>query len=60
MSRRVVVFKHILPNSLLPVITLLGLNMGALIAGAVVVEAVFGLPGIGSELVRSVSSVITL
>jgi peptide/nickel transport system permease protein len=55
MSRRTVVLKHILPNSLLPVITLLGLNMGALIAGAVVVEAVFGMPGIGSQLVQSVS-----
>lgn len=55
MSRRTVVLRHILPNSLLPVITLLGLNMGALIAGAVVVEAVFGMPGIGSQLVQSVS-----
>ncbi len=55
MSRRTVVVKHILPNSMLPVITLLGLNMGALIAGAVVVEAVFGMPGIGSELVTAVS-----
>jgi peptide/nickel transport system permease protein len=54
-SDRTVVVKHVLPNSLLPVITLLGLNVGALIAGAVVVEAVFGLPGIGSQLVQSVS-----
>jgi peptide/nickel transport system permease protein len=46
--------RHILPNSLLPIITLLGLNVGALIAGAVVVEAVFGLPGLGTELVQSV------
>lgn len=51
----VVVGRHVLPNSLLPVITLLGLNMGALIAGAVVVEAVFGMPGIGSQLVQSVA-----
>jgi len=54
MSTRTVMVRHVMPNSLLPVITLLGLNMGALIAGAVVVEAVFGLPGIGSELVESV------
>jgi peptide/nickel transport system permease protein len=51
----VIVGRHVLPNSLLPVITLLGLNMGALIAGAVVVEAVFGMPGIGSQLVQSVA-----
>jgi peptide/nickel transport system permease protein len=55
MSNHTVVYRHVLPNSLLPVITLLGLNVGALIAGAVVVEAVFGLPGIGSQLVQSVS-----
>ena len=46
--------RHLLPNSLLPVITLLALNVGALVAGAVVVEAVFGLPGIGQELITSI------
>ena len=47
--------RHVLPNSALPVIALIGLNAGALIGGAVVVEAVFGLPGLGSVLVRAVS-----
>ena len=37
-------------------LTLLGLNLGALIAGAVVVESVFGLPGVGSSLVQAVSA----
>lgn len=54
LSSRVVVWKHILPNSLLPVITLVGINLGALLTGAVVVEAVFGLPGMGTELVNAV------
>ena len=48
-------FAHVLPNSLLPVVTLLGYNVGVLIAGAVVVEAIFGLPGIGQELVNAVN-----
>lgn len=48
-------FAHVLPNSLLPVITLLGYNVGILIASAVVVEAIFGLPGIGQELVSAVN-----
>ena len=48
-------FAHVLPNSLLPVITLLGYNVGILIASAVVVEAIFGLPGIGQELVNAVN-----
>jgi peptide/nickel transport system permease protein len=53
-SLRITVF-HILPNSLLPLITLLGYNAGALLGGAVIVEAVFGLPGIGQELMNGVS-----
>ena len=49
-----IAFRHVLPNSLLPVITVIGLNAAALIAGAVVVEAVFGLPGIGGVLSAAV------
>jgi peptide/nickel transport system permease protein len=50
------VLRHILPNSLLPVITLVGYNIGSLIGGAVVIEAVFNLPGIGSALVYAVNA----
>jgi peptide/nickel transport system permease protein len=45
-----------MPNSLLPLITLIGYNAGALISGAVVIEAVFNLPGIGSALVYAVEA----
>jgi peptide/nickel transport system permease protein len=45
--------RHILPNSLMPVITLLGLNLGGLVTGAVIVEAIFDLPGLGSALVQA-------
>lgn len=55
LSRRAVTLRHVLPNSLLPVVTLVGLNIGILLAGAVVVESVFSLPGIGAELVQAVS-----
>jgi peptide/nickel transport system permease protein len=54
LSRRTLALRHVLPNSLLPVVTLIGLNAGALIAGAVVVESVFGLPGIGQELINAI------
>lgn len=47
--------RHVLPNSALPLVTLIGFNVGALIGGAVVIEAVFGLPGVGTELVRAVA-----
>jgi peptide/nickel transport system permease protein len=48
-------FRHILPNSILPIVTLLGLSLGGLITGAIIVEAVFGLPGLGAEMVKAVS-----
>ena len=53
---RTVTLRHVLPNSVLPVITLLGFNMGALIGGAVVIEAVFALPGVGTDLVNAVAT----
>lgn len=45
---------HALPNAMLPVITLLGLQLGALLAGAVITETVFSWPGIGSLIVESI------
>jgi peptide/nickel transport system permease protein len=54
--RRQVVFRHILPNSALPAIVLIGLNAGLLLSGAVVVETLFGLPGLGSLLLSSVQT----
>ena len=52
-ERRVVV-RHVLRNSLIAMVTLLGVNIGFLLSGAVVVENVFGLPGLGSLLVSSI------
>lgn len=54
-SRKALIFRHILPNAVLPVVTLVGYSAGVLISGAVVVEAVFGLPGMGQELVDAVA-----
>src|SRR5262249_57956426 len=50
-SRRSVLYKHALRNSLLPVITILGVTLGHLLAGAAIVETVFSRPGIGKLLV---------
>jgi peptide/nickel transport system permease protein len=55
-SRRRIIWSHLLPNTLLPVVTLVGYNVGALLTGAVVVESVFALPGIGQELVNSINT----
>ena len=47
LSERDVVYRHALRNALLPVVTVLGLQFGAMIAGFVVVEVVFAWPGLG-------------
>jgi len=49
-----VTFRHGLRNALLPVITLLGLQLGALLSGAVITETVFSWPGIGSLVVEAI------
>jgi len=54
--RRLVLYRHALRNSLLPVITILGLNLGQLLAGTAIVEIVFSRPGIGKLLVDAVLS----
>nr|WP_316656078.1 ABC transporter permease [uncultured Gellertiella sp.] len=46
-SGRVVVFRHALPNAILPVIAMIGIDIGLFMSGIVVVESVFGWPGIG-------------
>lgn len=51
---RTVLFRHALRNTLIPIVTLLGLEMGALLGGAVVTENVFAWPGIGQLVVLSV------
>ena len=51
---RVVIWRHALRNALLPVITLLGLQLGALLAGAVITEAVFSWPGIGLLIIEAI------
>jgi peptide/nickel transport system permease protein len=48
--------RHILPNSLLPLIVVFGVNLAFLVGGTVIVENVFSIPGLGSLLVGSVSS----
>ncbi|WP_455218581.1 ABC transporter permease, partial [Kaarinaea lacus] len=49
-----VIFLHALPNTMLPVVTLLGLQLGALLAGAVITEVVFSWPGIGQLTIDAI------
>jgi len=54
LAGRAVVFRHAIRNSLIPVVTILGLQMGALMSGAVVTEQIFVVPGFGRLIVESV------
>lgn len=48
-----ILFRHVLPNSLIPTLTMLGLIVGYTLSGVVVIEYMFGLPGIGSLAIES-------
>ncbi len=54
LSERRIVLKHVLRNSLISTVTVLGLNIGFLLSGLVIIENVFALPGLGSELVGAI------
>ena len=55
LSNRSIIFSHVLKNSLIPVITILAVNISWLISGAVIIEYVFSIPGLGPLLIRAIS-----
>jgi peptide/nickel transport system permease protein len=55
LHNRVVIIRHALKNALIPVVTVLGLQFGMLLGGAVLTETVFNLPGLGRLLVQSIN-----
>jgi ABC-type dipeptide/oligopeptide/nickel transport system permease component len=56
LAERSVLFGHALRNGLLPVITLLGLNAGGLLAGAIITEKIFSWPGLGQLTIQAISA----
>ena len=54
-SRARVILRHMLPNALLPLVTVAGINLGVLLGGTVVTESVFGWPGVGRLVVQAVT-----
>ncbi len=56
LTPRTVVVRHTLRNSLIPVVTFIGADIGSLLGGAIVTETVFNLPGIGREVFNSIRS----
>ena len=55
-GRERVMYRHVLRNAMMPVITFLGMIVAEIVAGSIVVEQVFGLPGIGRLLISSIST----
>jgi peptide/nickel transport system permease protein len=56
MPRKYIIFRHALKNALLPTITIIGMNMGWLFGGLIVVETLFGFPGMGSLLMTAIKT----
>lgn len=56
LSERAVVYRHALRNAMLPVLTVLGLQFGALLAGAIVTETIFSWPGIGRLTIQAIGN----
>ena len=56
LSRGTVIFRHALRNALLPTITIIGMNMGWLFGGLIVVETLFGFPGLGSLTLQAIKT----
>ncbi len=55
LAERVVIVRHAMKNALIPVVTIIGLQFGYLLAGAVITESVFAYPGIGRLLVEAIA-----
>ena len=55
LPERTVVYRHALRNAMIPVLTVLGLQFGALLAGAIVTETIFSWPGIGRLTIQAIS-----
>jgi ABC-type dipeptide/oligopeptide/nickel transport system permease component len=56
LSERAVLYRHAFPNGLVPIITILGLQFGTLLAGTIVTESIFSWPGIGRLTVQAIQS----
>lgn len=55
LSERTTILRHVLPNSLIPVITAFGLQIGDLLSGAIIIESIFAWPGIGRLTIQAIT-----
>lgn len=55
LDERTIIYRHVLKNSLMPVLTLIGLQVGFLLSGSIILEQVFSIPGLGTLLIGSIN-----
>jgi ABC-type dipeptide/oligopeptide/nickel transport system permease component len=55
LKEKTVILRHVLPNALIPVITVVGLQFGGMLGGTVFIESVFARPGIGRFVVNAIT-----
>jgi peptide/nickel transport system permease protein len=55
-TQRQVLFRHVLPNAGIPILTIIGVQVAGLLGGAVIIEQIFGLPGVGKYVYDSISN----
>jgi peptide/nickel transport system permease protein len=56
LKERIVVIRHALRNALIPIVTITGQQLGVLVGGTVIIESIFGLPGMGQLIISSLNS----
>jgi ABC-type dipeptide/oligopeptide/nickel transport system permease component len=56
LSERAVLYRHAFPNAVIPIVTILGLQFGTLLAGTIVTESIFAWPGIGRLTVQAIQA----
>jgi peptide/nickel transport system permease protein len=56
LSQRRVIFRHVLPNAGIPILTIAGIQVAALLGGTVIIEQIYGLPGVGKYIYDSISN----
>ena len=56
LSEKTIIRKHALKNALIPILTVIGMNIGHLLGGAVVTESVFAIPGLGKYMIDAIKA----
>ena len=54
LSERVILFRHVIPNAIIPIVTQIGIDLGYFLGGVFIIEYAFSLPGIGKQAIDAI------